>query len=74
MGVRDVSPVSLLLRGDSEIANNPQLEVMHYPQVFDAHDAALASHFEALFAQHGWPLAWRNDIFDFQHVHAMLRR
>jgi len=70
MAVRDVSPVSLLLRGDGEVPNNPQLEVMHYPQVLDSHDASLASQFEALFAQHEWPPAWRNGIFDFHHFHS----
>jgi uncharacterized protein YjlB len=68
--VRNVSPVSLLLPGDGETPNNPRLEVMHYPQVFNATDASLASQFETLFAQHDWPPAWRNGIFGFHHFHS----
>ena len=65
-----VFPRSVLLESDGLVPNNPRLAVLHYPAVFAPGGSALASDFEALFARHRWPPAWRNGIFGFHHFHS----
>ncbi len=49
-----------------QIPNNPRLPVLLHRGATPAGDPAAA---EALFARHGWPPAWRNGIYDFDHYH-----
>ena len=49
-----------------QIPNNPRLPVLLHRGAVPPGDPAAA---EALFARHGWPPAWRNGIYDFDHYH-----
>lgn len=49
-----------------QIPNNQRLPVLLHRGAAPAGDPAAA---EALFARHGWPPAWRNGIYDFDHYH-----
>ena len=49
-----------------QIPNNPRLPVLLYRGATPPGDPAAA---EALFARHGWPPAWLNGIYDFDHYH-----
>ncbi|MGK7861381.1 cupin domain-containing protein [Falsiroseomonas sp. E2-1-a4] len=49
-----------------QIPNNPRLPVLVHRGATPPGDPAAA---EALFARHGWPPAWRNGIYDFDHYH-----
>ncbi|MGX9965636.1 hypothetical protein ACVFYP_20085 [Roseomonas sp. F4] len=47
-----------------QIPNNARLPVLLHRGATTPGDPAAA---EALFARHGWPPAWRNGIYDFDH-------
>ena len=51
---------------DPAVPNNSRLPVLLHRQVLPADDPHAA---EALFAQHGWPAAWRNGIYRHHHYH-----
>jgi uncharacterized protein YjlB len=50
--------------------NNPQFPLVIHRHALDGEGEALAERFEALFARHGWPPAWRYTIFDYAHYHS----
>jgi uncharacterized protein YjlB len=49
-----------------QIPNNPRLPVLIHRGAMPAGDPDAA---EAVFAAHGWPPAWRNGIYDYDHYH-----
>lgn len=65
---RIVEPRAYRLGEDGDVPNHPYLPVLHYRQVLP-----LAEHraeaFEAVFARHGWPPAWRDVIYPYPHFH-----
>jgi uncharacterized protein YjlB len=65
-----VKVVAHLLAPDGGIPNHPRWPLLIYPNAvaISGEDPALA--FEALFARHRWPPAWRNGVFPFHHYHS----
>ncbi len=53
-----------------DVPNNTACALLLYPQVFENAGRDLAAGFEELFAEHGWPGAWRNGIYSFHHFHS----
>ncbi|RAP56371.1 cupin [Oleiagrimonas sp. MCCC 1A03011] len=54
---------------DGHVPNHPQFPVLHYPGVLPE-GPDRAARFEALFATHHWPPAWRAGIYPWHHYHA----
>ncbi len=48
---------------------NSRLPVIVYPQAVEG-KGDLATRLVALFARHGWPDAWVNGVYSFDHFHA----
>lgn len=60
-----------LIPPNGRLPNNDRLPLLVYRDVLDlAGDSAAGC--EALFARHGWPGAWRNGIFGYDHFHATM--
>lgn len=56
---------------DDGVFPNSRLPFLVYPAAGTAGAAeALARRFEALFASHGWPPAWRDGVFAYHHYHS----
>src|SRR5439155_18778875 len=54
---------------DGIVPNNPALPLVVYRGALDG-GADRAAACERLFAQHGWPDAWRNGIYGHHHYHS----
>ena len=54
---------------DAEIPNHPRWPLLVYPGAVPVAGEDPAAAFEALFARHGWPPAWRDGVFPFHHFH-----
>jgi uncharacterized protein YjlB len=66
-------PKTLMFRDDGTVPNNPDVPVLHYPQVLDltrADDPAAL--FEELFAANEWGDSWRNGIYTYVHYHSSI--
>ena len=51
------------------IPNHPHWPLLIYPGVLAIRGMDPAVPFEELFERNGWPPAWRNGIYPFQHFH-----
>ncbi len=56
------------LASGGAVPNHPRWPLLVYPGAVGA-EADLAAVFEALFGRNGWPAAWRNGIYPFDHFH-----
>jgi uncharacterized protein YjlB len=63
---------AFVLADGGAFPNNPTLPLLVYPGAFlpFAEGADPASLIGARFAENGWPRAWRNGVYPFQHYHA----
>jgi len=68
--VSDLKVESHLLPDGGWCPNNPRCPLLIYRGVLDGPPNAVAEKFEALFAENGWPPAWRYTIYDFPHYHS----
>ena len=59
-----------LLAPDGAIPNHPRWPLLVYPGAVAIQGADPAAAFEALFARHHWPAAWRNGVHPFHHFHS----
>lgn len=64
-----MTPETLMLEPRDWVPNNPRLPVLLYRRALQAHGGASAETAERLFAEAGWPPAWRASIFDYHHYH-----
>jgi len=55
---------------DDGIFPNSKLPLLVYPKVVAAVDVSPADWFERLFGANGWPPAWRDGIYPFDHYHS----
>lgn len=58
------------LTANGSVPNNAACPLIVYAQAVALHGPDPASLFEALFAEHGWPPAWRNGIHPYHHFHS----
>lgn len=61
---------SFLLGENGWVPNNTRLPVVVYRGALECDGDDLACRFEALFDDHGWTPAWRDDVFDYRHYHS----
>lgn len=61
---------SFMLAENGWVPNNDRLPVVIYRAALEGEGDDLAEHFEALFADHGWPPDWRDGVFDYHHYHS----
>jgi len=62
--------LAYLLPSDGAIPNHPRWPLLVYPGAVEIRGADPAAAFEALFERHGWPAAWRNGVYPFDHYHS----
>ena len=60
----------ILLPADGAFPNNPRLPLLLYVGAFLPFGEDPAGEVEDRFTSNGWPAAWRNGVYDFQHYHA----
>jgi uncharacterized protein YjlB len=52
------------------VPNHAALPVVLYHQVLDTGLADLPDEVDRRFARNGWPVQWRDSVFDYHHFHA----
>jgi uncharacterized protein YjlB len=58
------------LASGGAIPSHPRWPLLVYPGAVSIAGADPAAAFEALFSRNGWPAAWRNGVYPFQHFHS----
>ena len=61
---------TLSFADDGRVPNNRRFPLIAYRQAVDISDRDPETVFAQLFADNGWPGAWVNGIFSFQHFHS----
>lgn len=62
--------IAYLLAPAGDIPNHPRWPLLVYPSAVAIGGADPALAFEAMFDRNGWPAAWRNGVYPFQHFHS----
>ncbi len=62
--------VAQMLADDGVFPNNDHLPLIVYREAVSLPARDPAAGFEALFAQHHWPPAWRYGVFAYHHYHS----
>jgi uncharacterized protein YjlB len=60
---------TFLLYENGWVPNNPRLPVILYLDAFDKRKDIRPEEMEALFQEHDWIPAWRDDIYAYHHYH-----
>ena len=66
---REAEVLEHLFEDDGRIPNNPNLPLLHYPQVLSEPERQ-PSRCKELLAEHGWGGAWVNGVFPYHHYHS----
>ena len=66
---REAEVLEHLFEDDGRIPNNPNLPLLHYPQVL-SEPARQPSRCKELLAEHGWGGAWVDGVFSYHHYHS----
>lgn len=70
VSAQNPGPEVLHLKRNGWMPNNEFLPVLLYRSAADRTVSDIASHFERIFRQNGWPPQWRNGVYPFHHYHS----
>jgi uncharacterized protein YjlB len=66
-----MAPDRFVLAPSGAMPNHPDFPVLVYRRAVAGSGEKAAVALEALFAANGWPPAWRNGIYPFDHYHTL---
>jgi uncharacterized protein YjlB len=66
----DTPVIAHRFTASGDVPNHPRWPLLVYPGAVPIEGADPAAAFEALFERNGWPAAWRNGVYPFQHFHS----
>ena len=66
-----MTPETMVLEPNGWVPNNSRLAVLLYRNVLPlAAPREMASNFERLFHENGWPPQWPNGVYNYHHYHS----